>query len=212
MSTPTTPTPIPTPAHPTQLFINNQWVSAASGGMMQSVNPADESVVAEVSAGGAEDIDAAVAAARKSLSGPWSKTEPAERGRVLMRVAEMIRARAEDFAVVEMLDSGKPISAARNAVEGAARYFEFYAGVADKIQGATIPVGANHIDFTLREPLGVTEPYFAVECSAEHVGARGCAGAGGGVFGGCEAGGADADWGASDCGCFAGGGGSGGCC
>ena len=156
-SAPTTSTPaIPVPAHPTQLFINNQWVSAASGGMMQSVNPADESVVAEVSAGGAEDIDAAVAAARKSLSGPWSKTEPAERGRVLMRVAEMIRARAEDFAVVEMLDAGKPISAARNAVEGAARYFEFYAGVADKIQGATIPVGANHIDFTLREPLGVT--------------------------------------------------------
>ena len=143
-------------SHPTQLFINNQWIASADGATMESINPADESVVAEVSAGGAQDIDAAVSAARKALSGAWAKTAPAQRGRALMKVAELIRARGDDLAQMEMLDTGKPISAARGAVEGAARYFEFYAGAADKIQGATIPVGPDHLDFTLREPLGVT--------------------------------------------------------
>ena len=143
-------------SHPTQLFINNQWIASADGATMESINPADESVVAEVAAGGAQDIDAAVSAARKALSGPWAKTAPAQRGRALMKVAELIRARGDDLAQMEMLDTGKPISAARGAVEGAARYFEFYAGAADKIQGATIPMGPDHLDFTLREPLGVT--------------------------------------------------------
>ena len=143
-------------SHPTQLFINNQWIASADGATMESINPADESVVAEVSAGGAQDIDAAVAAARKALGGAWAKTAPAQRGRALMKVAELIRARGDDLAQMEMLDTGKPMSAARGAVEGAARYFEFYAGAADKIQGATIPVGPDHLDFTLREPLGVT--------------------------------------------------------
>ena len=143
-------------SHPTQLFINNQWIESADGATMESINPADESVVAEVSAGGAQDIDAAVAAARKALGGAWAKTAPAQRGRALMKVAELIRARGDDLAQMEMLDTGKPMSAARGAVEGAARYFEFYAGAADKIQGATIPVGPDHLDFTLREPLGVT--------------------------------------------------------
>ena len=145
-----------TPTYPTQLFINNQWIPSVSGEMLQSIDPADESVFAEVSAGGAEDVDAAVGAARASLSGPWARTAPAQRGRILMKTAELIRARAADLAAVEMRDSGKPASAAAGAVEGAARYFEYYAGVADKIQGATIPVGPDHLDFTLREPLGVT--------------------------------------------------------
>ena len=143
-------------SHPTQLFINNQWIASADGATMESINPADESVVAEVSAGGAQDIDAAVSAARKALGGAWAKTAPAQRGRALMKVAELIRAHGDDLAQMEMLDTGKPMSAARGAVEGAARYFEFYAGAADKIQGATIPVGPDHLDFTLREPLGVT--------------------------------------------------------
>ena len=144
------------PALPSQLFINNQWVPSAAKATMESIDPADESVLAEVAAGGAEDIDAAVVAARQSLRGPWAKAEPVERGRALMKVAELFRDRREDLAQVEMRDSGKPLSAARNAVDGAARYFEFYAGVADKIQGATIPMGPEHLDFTLREPLGVT--------------------------------------------------------
>ena len=143
-------------SHPTQLFINNQWIASADGATMESINPTDESVVAEVSAGGAQDIDAAVSAARKALGGAWAKTAPAQRGRALMKVAELIRARGDDLTQMEMLDTGKPMSAARGAVEGAARYFEFYAGAADKIQGATIPVGPDHLDFTLREPLGVT--------------------------------------------------------
>ena len=142
--------------HPTRLFINNEWVPSASGATMQSIDPADESVFAEVSAGGAEDIDAAVAAARRALGGPWARAEPAQRGRILAKTAELIRARAADLAAVELRDSGKPASAAAGAVEGAARYFEYYAGVADKIQGATIPIGPDYLDFTLREPLGVT--------------------------------------------------------
>ena len=94
------------PSHPAQLFINNQWIPSVSGETLQSIDPADESVFAEVASGGAEDIDAAVFAAREALGGPWARTEPAQRGRILMKTAELIRARAADLAAVETRDTG----------------------------------------------------------------------------------------------------------
>ncbi|MBE8159104.1 MAG: aldehyde dehydrogenase family protein, partial [Betaproteobacteria bacterium] len=137
-----------------RLFINNEWIETAE--KLASINPADESVVGEVCCAGKAETDAAVAAARRALSGEWKKTAPWERGRILMKISELIKERAAPLADMEMRETGKPVRAAMGAVNSAARYFEFYAGIADKIQGATIPLGEEYIDFTLREPLGVT--------------------------------------------------------
>ena len=139
---------------PHKLFIDNQWLATAE--TLASVNPADESIIGEVACAGQAEVDAAVAAARRALIGAWRKTEPWERGRVLAKIADLILQNMDSLANMEMNETGKPIDAARGAVRSAARYFEFYAGVADKIQGATIPLGENYVDFTWREPLGVT--------------------------------------------------------
>ena len=137
-----------------RLFIGNEWVSSSE--KLSSVNPADESVVGEVCCAGKDEVDAAVSAARRALNGEWRKTKPWERGRALMKIAEIIKERENVLAKMEMNETGKPAKAALGAVRAAARYFEFYAGVADKIQGTTVPIGEDYVDFTLREPLGVT--------------------------------------------------------
>jgi aldehyde dehydrogenase (NAD+) len=124
--------------------------------MLASINPADESVIGEVVCAGAAEVDAAVAAARKALQGEWRATAPWERGRLLMKISQLTQERAEALTQMEMQETGKPRAAAAGAVASTARYFEFYAGVADKIQGASVPLGEGYLDFTLREPLGVT--------------------------------------------------------
>lgn len=143
-------------AIPTGLFIDGEWRPRGGGGVLRSLDPSDESIVAEVACADADEVDEAVRAARRALSGAWSKIEPAARGRFLARVARAVEERADDLAAMESRETGKPPAAARGAVAATARYFEFYAGVADKIQGATIPTSRGYLDFTLREPLGVT--------------------------------------------------------
>lgn len=137
-----------------RLFINNQWI--ATDEKLASINPADESVIGEVCCAGTPEVDAAVSAARNALNGVWKKTTPWDRGRVLAKIAELIIVNADKLADMEMRETGKPAGAALDAVRSAARYFEFYAGTADKIQGTSIPIGEDYVDFTLREPLGVT--------------------------------------------------------
>lgn len=141
---------------PSKLFINNEWVAPAGGDTLENINPADESVIGEVACAGAEEVDAAVAGCRRALNGEWRRTAPWERGRVLAKISRLIGERMDELADIEMRETGKPVNAARGAVESTMRYFEFYAGVADKIQGASIPLGEGYLDFTLREPLGVT--------------------------------------------------------
>ncbi len=103
------------------------------------------------------DVDRAVAAARRAMdSKDWGGLEPAARGRILFRIAQAIRERAEELSVLESRDNGKPLRQARTDVQVAARYFEFYGGVADKIMGTTIPMGPGLLDFTVREPIGVS--------------------------------------------------------
>lgn len=141
----------------TQLLINGSWLSSASGETFPSINPGNREVIAEVARAGQEDIDRAVAAARAALDDRgWSEIGPPERGRILNRIAALIRQRKEELARIESLDCGKPISQARNDMEVAARYFEFYAGMADKIYGTTIPLPGRYLNYTLREPIGVT--------------------------------------------------------
>ncbi|MCH9705613.1 MAG: aldehyde dehydrogenase family protein [Proteobacteria bacterium] len=141
---------------PNQLFINNQWVSPANAERLENINPADESVIGEVICAGEDEVNAAVAGARRAFVGEWGKTTPWDRGRVLHKISQLVSEQIDTLADIEMRETGKPIDAARGSVISTARYFEFYAGVADKIQGTSIPLGEGYLDFTLREPLGVT--------------------------------------------------------
>jgi acyl-CoA reductase-like NAD-dependent aldehyde dehydrogenase len=139
-----------------RMLIGGEWVDAAGGGTFETRDPATGTVLAAVPRGEAPDVDRAVAAARRAFeSGPWPAATPAERGRILHRISAGIRAKADELARLETLDTGKPLRQARADVEVAARYFEFYAGAADKLLGQVIPLGPGFLDYSLREPWGV---------------------------------------------------------
>ena len=140
-----------------QLYIDGKWEESASGERFLTLNPANGEALAEVPRGKKEDVDRAVAAARTAFEGKaWSSTLPADRGRLLLKMAAAIRERKDLLAKLETLDNGKPLNQAYSDVEMGARYCEYYAGIADKILGETIPVRPEILDYTLREPVGVT--------------------------------------------------------
>ncbi|MGB6978711.1 MAG: aldehyde dehydrogenase family protein [Candidatus Acidiferrales bacterium] len=144
-----------------KMLINGQWVEAASGKTFPSYNPATGEVLSEIAAGDKEDIDRAVKAARAAFdSGPWSKIPTSERGRMMWKLADLIERHLEEFAQLETLDNGKPLTVSRVAdVPLAVNHFRYYAGWATKIEGNTIPLtGApqgKFLAYTLREPVGV---------------------------------------------------------
>jgi phenylacetaldehyde dehydrogenase len=148
---------------PRQLFINGQWVDAASGKTFETPNPATGETLARIAEGGAEDIDRAVRAARRAFEeGPWSRMTPSERGRVIWRIGDLILDHVDELAQLESLDNGKPFAVAQAAdVPLAADLFHYMAGWATKIEGNSINIsvpympGANFHSYTLREPLGV---------------------------------------------------------
>src|SRR3984893_2214138 len=139
-----------------QLFINNEWRDAAGGRTIDVVNPAPEEVIASVASAGQSDVDAAVAAARAALDGPWARLSARERGRLIWKSGERLMERADEIAHLETLHNGKPIFESRHIeVPAAAECFQYYAGWADKIHGETVPVKGNFLTYTLREPVGV---------------------------------------------------------
>src|SRR6186713_1579791 len=139
-----------------KLLINNEWRDASSGKTMDVINPATEEVVATVASGGKDDVDAAVAAARAALSGPWGKMSARERGRLVWKLGERLMEKVDEVARLETLHNGKPIMESRHIeIPMAAECLQYFAGWADKIQGDTIPVKGNALVYTLREPLGV---------------------------------------------------------
>src|SRR6185437_2188209 len=143
---------------PIKMLIGGQWVAAASGKTFETLNPATGKTLAQVAEGDAEDINRAVVAARKAFeSGPWPKMTPSQRGRLLWRVAELIEQHADELAMLETLDNGKPIKYSKASdVPLTADHFRYFAGWATKIEGETIPVSIpNMLTYTLREPLGV---------------------------------------------------------
>jgi acyl-CoA reductase-like NAD-dependent aldehyde dehydrogenase len=140
-----------------QLIINGDRVDASDGKTFEVVDPSTGERLATVAKATKADIDRAVNAAHAALeSKAWGGLPPAERGRILFRIANTIRERAEELATLESRDNGKPLRQSRTDVQVAARYFEFFAGIADKIMGNTIPLGPGFLDFTLREPIGVS--------------------------------------------------------
>ncbi len=139
-----------------QLFIEGCEVSAASERVFTVTNPATGEVVAAVAEAAAEDVEHAVrTSARAFEDGPWPRMSAGERGKVLLRIAALLRERSEQLAGLEVACSGKPIADARAEVRAAAECFEYYAGAATKWFGETIPVSDRGLDFTLREPMGV---------------------------------------------------------
>nr|WP_035507619.1 aldehyde dehydrogenase family protein [Halobacillus karajensis] len=140
-----------------RMYIGGEWRESETNEGLPIRNPANQEVIAEVPRGRKEDVEQAVGMARDTFeSEEWQAFPPDERGRVLNEVASKIRRDAEEIAKLETMDTGKPISQGRNDAEAAARYFEYYAGMADKILGETIPIQANILDYTVREPVGVT--------------------------------------------------------
>jgi aldehyde dehydrogenase (NAD+) len=139
-----------------QLFINNEWRDAAGSATIDVVNPATEEVIAAVASADRSDIDAAVAAARAALNGPWGTMSARDRGRLVWKIGERLMARADEIARLETLHNGKPIFESRQIeIPAAAECFQYYAGWADKIHGETIPVRGEYLTYTLREPVGV---------------------------------------------------------
>ena len=144
-------------ATPTKLFINGKWEDAASGKQFDTLNPATGKVLAQVAEADAPDVDRAVTAARAALeSGPWATMAPADRGKILWKIAEVIEKNIEDLARLETQDNGKPIFESRYVdLPFVVEVFQYYAGWATKIHGETIPVRGPFFNYTLREPLGV---------------------------------------------------------
>lgn len=143
---------------PVKMLIGGQWVESASGKVFETYNPSTGDVLARVAEGESEDINRAVAAARKAFeSGPWPKMTPSQRGRLLWKLADLIEKNAEELAQLETLDNGKPIRYSRSVdVPMTSDHFRYFAGWATKLEGDTIPVSIpNMFTYTLREPLGV---------------------------------------------------------
>ncbi|WP_420847953.1 aldehyde dehydrogenase family protein [Nitratireductor luteus] len=138
------------------VFIDNRWSPAASGKEIDVVAPAEGRVFARIAAGGLEDIDRAVKAARRAYEGEWGKLAAFERGRLLARLGLLILDNADELAALEARDCGKPMKQARADIAACARYFEFYGGAADKWHGTTIPFLNGYFVATEREPHGVT--------------------------------------------------------
>jgi len=139
-----------------QHHIANQSVAPESGETIDVIDPSTGQVFETIARGHASDVALAVSAARRAFDGVWGSLTAAERGRLLHRLSQQMLAQLDALAALESRDCGKPVSLARSDVRAAARYFEFYAGAADKLMGETIPFYNGHTVFTLREPFGVT--------------------------------------------------------
>ena len=141
---------------PNALFIDGESVAAESRQAMATWDPATARVFAEFAAGQAEDVDRAVASSQQALKAEWSRVTPSQRGKLLRKVAELIRKNSDRLSFVEALDAGKRLDEAMGDVAGAANCFDYYAGACDKYQGISIPLGPDYVAYTMNEPLGVT--------------------------------------------------------
>jgi phenylacetaldehyde dehydrogenase len=150
-------------SHPRKMLINGQWADAQSGKTFSTFNPATGEGMVEVAEGDKADIALAVKAARKAFEqGPWRKMTPSERGKLLWRLADLLESNLEEFAQLESLDNGKPVTIARAAdIPLAVDLFRYMAGWSTKIEGNSIPIsvpympGSQFLAYTLREPVGV---------------------------------------------------------
>src|ERR1700722_20241694 len=150
-----------TSAKPTRLdsdkcFISGRWVEPQTAQRLPIEDPSRGVEIGEIARGESADINAAVEAAERALAGDWGKLTATERGRLMAKLAELIKERVDELAHIEALDVGKPLKQGRADALAMARYMEFYGGAADKLMGETIPYLDGYTVYTLREPHGGT--------------------------------------------------------
>jgi betaine-aldehyde dehydrogenase len=137
-----------------RMLIGGEMVESESGQWLDSVNPANEEYIGRIPAGSAKDVNRAVAAA-EAAQPAWAALDPASRGRLLVKVAEALRSRADEVLELEVRDTGNTITKMRGDVDGAARSIEFFSGLGTEIKGESIPASADNLHITVREPYGV---------------------------------------------------------
>src|SRR6266700_2101679 len=139
------------------MLIGGEWKDSSNGAVSSILDPSNNEVVAEVPRATKQDAKAAVESARTALeSTGWVDIDPSKRGRLLIKLTGLIRENSEQLARLETLSEGKTLRESKGDVAWAARAFEYWAGLADKVEGETIPVPPKRLNYTLREPLGVT--------------------------------------------------------
>ena len=139
-----------------RMFIDGDWVEASDGGSFESHNPATGQVWAMIPSATEGDVNRAVEAAHAALNGPWGKLNGTERGRLLRKLADLLAEQSEALGRIETIDTGKMFKETRWQARYIADYFHYYAGLADKIQGDTLPIDKpDMFACTIREPLGV---------------------------------------------------------
>ncbi|KAJ4156178.1 hypothetical protein NW754_007802 [Fusarium falciforme] len=140
---------------PTGLFIDNSFVRGA-GDKFQVINPTTEEAILELQGASHDDIDKAVAAARRAFQGPWSELAAIDRGSFLYKIAELIDRDRELIAAIDAFDNGKTFSSALSGdLDESYNVFRYYAGAADKITGQTIETSPAKLAYVVQEPLGV---------------------------------------------------------
>ncbi len=137
-------------------YIGGKPVAPATGTFLETIDPATEEALARFARSAGEDVNAAVQAAHRAQCGDWSTITPADRGRILERLAGLIEKEREQLATLETLDAGKPLDNSRGDIDGVVETLRYNAGAADKMEGITVPLGRDVVDFTMLEPLGVT--------------------------------------------------------
>jgi len=140
-----------------QHYINGEWCDASDGATLTTINPANEETWAQVPAATEDDVNSAVAAAKKALfEGPWGTMTATQRGKLMRRLADLIVDKADHLGDIETTDSGKLLKETRMQTGYVSDYYHYFAGMADKIEGATLPIDKPDMHvFTTREPIGV---------------------------------------------------------
>jgi aldehyde dehydrogenase (NAD+) len=136
-------------------FVDNELARASGAESLEVTDPSTGAELGVLPGASDTEVDSAVRSAAAALAGAWAAVPPLERGRICQRVAALLVERIDDLVGIDVQDGGLPITLARSDVLVAARYFEYYGGLADKLHGTSIPLGAEHVDLTLREPHGV---------------------------------------------------------
>lgn len=140
---------------PTGLFINGEFVKGVDGKTFETINPTNEKVIVAVHEATEKDVDIAVSAARKAFEGPWSKVTPEQRGKYLVKLADLIEREIETLAAIEALDNGKAVSMAKADIGMAIGCLRYYGGWADKVEGKVIDTNHESFNYTRQEPIGV---------------------------------------------------------
>ena len=138
---------------PFSRFINNEFVKGTDGKTFESINPSTEKPIVAVHEATEKDVDIAVSVARKTFEGPWKKVTPGERGKLLVKLADLFEQNLDQLAAIEALDNGKAFNIAKIDINMCAGCLRYYGGWADKIEGRVIDTNSETFNYTKQEPV-----------------------------------------------------------